>query len=561
LRKILFLIIPTLICFVFANQTLANSPERIGGKDRFHVAVNISQKGWTDPSQVDTVILANYLAFADALSATPLAYQENAPILLTRPDHLEQVSKDEILRLKPNKVIIVGGAPSVSDAVLNEVKKIVPNVQRIGGNDRFEVSANIAKLLTPTKTAVVSNGLVFSDALSIAPYAARNGYPILLVRPTNLPDVVKAQLNGKENTVISGGEPSVGKVVYDQLPTPKRIGGSDRYAVSANIIKDLNLTPEKAYIATGLTFADALTGSVLAAKENAPLLLTRPTSVPDPVRSVINEKQIKNFTILGGASSVSDGVAASLVSPLAGKTIMLDPGHGCDSRTSTSCNGDPGAVANGYWEVDLNDQLTARIASYLKAMGATIIYTRGPNEFKTLEERADYANQIMPDLFVSIHHDAAGSSAKGSSVHYSTYRPNLDQKDIYILMNGKKYTWLREDTENKLFYYNDNGTTKSVSYEGNVIAYDTISPSIAAQKSKVLAELLVPALEGFGINDRMGDKPRDHNLFVTRKTKVPAVLFEAGYVTNSDEVKILADPNIQDQRAKKIADAIKNFFQ
>lgn len=562
LRKIFFLLFTMLLCVTLyaPNQASADSTERLSGNDRFEVAVNISKKGWPNQGDTNTVILAYYNAFADALSAGPLAAKYNAPILLTHSDKLTEVTKNEINRLKPQTVIIVGGEGSVQQKVANAVDAIVPTVRRIGGQDRFEVAAKIAKEeVNTTNAVVVANGLDFPDALAIAPYAAYNHHPILLVRPNNLPATTKSALAGKAKTIIVGGNASVGTAVANQLPGVTRIGGQDRYEVATNIIKQLNMPTNKVYLATGLTFADALTGSVLAAKENAPLLLTRPTSVPGVVRDLINEKQIKDFTILGGPASVSDGVASSLILPLGGKTVMVDPGHGCTSSKAGTCGGDPGAVNGDTYEATLNWQLASKVGNYLKAMGANVIYARGQYENKTLEERAAYANSVMPDLFLSIHHDAGPTSAKGSSVHYSTYRPNLDQKDIYISYSGTNYDWISEDEDKKIFYYNDNGTTKSVSYMGNVIAYDR-TPSQAALQSKALAEQLIPALAGFGINDRMGGSPKDHNLYVTRKMKMPSVLFEAGFITNNDELKILLNQDTQTKRAQKVAEAVKQFL-
>ncbi|MGZ7210493.1 MAG: N,N-dimethylformamidase beta subunit family domain-containing protein, partial [Methanobacterium sp.] len=61
-----------------------------------------------------------------------------------------------------------------------------------------------------------------------------------------------------------------------------------------------------------LTFADALTGSVLAAKQNAPLLLTTPGSLPEETSRIIREGKTSSFIILGGPASVEDKIVADL---------------------------------------------------------------------------------------------------------------------------------------------------------------------------------------------------------------------------------------------------------
>ncbi|MGG1630847.1 N,N-dimethylformamidase beta subunit family domain-containing protein [Rossellomorea sp. NRS-1567] len=299
-----------LLVFAFASEVTANENEveRLGGKDRFEVAVNVSKKGWTE---AQTVYIVNFLAFADALSATPLAYQSDAPILLTHANSLTGVTKDELNRLQASKVVLIGGTGSISHNIVEDLQDMgIRDIHRIGGKDRYDVSANVANYVHSTEQAVIATGMTFADALSIAPYAARNGYPILLTRKSDIPAPIAHYINDKTitSTIIMGGEGSVGKEVASKLPKPERIGGSDRYAVAANLIKEKNLPSEKAYIATGLSFADALTGSVLAAKENTPILLTRSDVLPDDTKNIIEEKNISNYLILGGPASVREEV-------------------------------------------------------------------------------------------------------------------------------------------------------------------------------------------------------------------------------------------------------------
>ncbi|OCA88276.1 hypothetical protein A8F94_10790 [Bacillus sp. FJAT-27225] len=291
------------------SYKLANGNIRLSGSDRFQVANNVASSGW---NKSNSVVVVNYLAFADALAASPFAYYKDAPILLTLPNSLKSETLLKINELAPQTIYIIGGTGSVSATVESQLRGMAQNVIRIGGKDRYEVSKNIAAEIPNNGGAVVANGLVFSDALSIAPYAARTGYPILLTAKDKLPDATKLALQGKQNTLVIGGEGSVSAAVAGQLPNSSRIGGADRYEVSANIIRQLNLPAETAFVSTGLTFADALTGSVLAAKQNAPLLLTRPDRLPDSIRAVINERSISSFTILGGTGSVSEAVVSSL---------------------------------------------------------------------------------------------------------------------------------------------------------------------------------------------------------------------------------------------------------
>jgi N-acetylmuramoyl-L-alanine amidase len=534
---------------VSANEAV--SVERVSGQDRFEVAVNVSKKGWASGSS--TVILVNYQAFADALAASPLAFKVNAPILLTNPDKLNAKTEEEIKRLKASKVIVIGGTGSVNQNVVSRLSNLHISIERIGGKDRYEVAYNVSRKLTAAGKVIISNGTTFADALSISPYASKHEYPILLTGKDKLPSFTLKAIQEKkpQQSIIVGGIGSVSSAVEKQLTNPLRLGGKDRFEVAVNIAKRFNPSSTKASISNGMTFADALTGSVLAAKQNMPLLLTQSNSVPDVTKNYIDQSEINSFTIFGGTASVSNSVVSYLKGemPLSGKRIVLDAGHG---------GSDPGAVNGSIYEKNLNISFTKLLAGHLKKLGAEIIYTRDPSndKFISLEDRAAFANAKNADLFISIHHDSGGGS--GQSVHYSSYRPGIETKDVYVKYAGKTYPFVREDTERKLFYYKDGSTVKSMSYQGDIIAYDTISPSAAATVSKNLAPVASTAIKYNGIGTGY---IKDHNLYVTRWTTMPSILIELGYMSNTNELSYLKQSSVQNNRSLSLAKAIENFYR
>ena len=279
-----------------------DSPIRIAGKNRYETAVAISQKGWVTSG---TAVLATGSDFPDALAGGPLAYQEDAPILLTKTKSLTAETKQEIQRLKAKKVIILGSAGAVSQEVESELKRMGLSVERVGGKTRFETAALIAGKLNSDR-AVVANGLNFPDVLSVSSYAAKNGVPILLTRTDRLPDETKSALSDVSSTYVIGSTGAVSKSVSDQLPKPTRYGGKNRYETGYEVATKLPLGHETAYIATGANFPDALAGSVLAAKNDAPILLVRPTAIPEATNRQL--AAYEGFSIFGGTGAVSDGV-------------------------------------------------------------------------------------------------------------------------------------------------------------------------------------------------------------------------------------------------------------
>ena len=279
---------------------------RIAGPDRYETAVDISREGWKTSK---TVVLATGSDFPDALAGGPLAYKEQAPILLTRPTSLHVSTEEEIERLKAKKVIILGSKSAVSSEIEKKLENKGLEVVRIGGKTRFDTAALIAKRL-PSDQTVVANGLNFPDVLAVSPYAAKNGIPILLTRTDNAPAETLNALKGKKNSIVVGSTGAISNNVMKQFPNPVRYGGATRYDTAKEIITKLSLGTEKAYVSTGANFPDALAGSVMAANQNAPILLVRPNEIPKATKDLLSKYH--DFTILGSTGAVSDQVRKEL---------------------------------------------------------------------------------------------------------------------------------------------------------------------------------------------------------------------------------------------------------
>lgn len=285
---------------------------RISGANRYGTAVAISQEGW---ETADTVVLARGDDYADALAGVPLAYALDAPMLLTHKDRLTESTKDEILRLKAKKAYILGGTGAVSEVVEDAVKAMGLDVVRISGANRFGTAAAVAKELAkyniPT-TAVMAYGLDFPDALAAASYAAVNGYPILLVRSdalTSATETVIAELN-IDDFIVVGGPGVISDSLFHQLQNATRVAGGNRYETAIELAKYFYSDNERVYLATGLDFADAITGGVLAAKNNSAMLLVRKDRIPPSVQDFISGYRFYTASIFGGEGAINDTVIA-----------------------------------------------------------------------------------------------------------------------------------------------------------------------------------------------------------------------------------------------------------
>lgn len=302
----IFLIISTPVS---ANGTTVT---RIMGDNRFATSVEVSKQGW--PNGSAKIVLAVGDNFPDALAGAPLAYDLNAPILLTKKASLPYEVSIEIKRLNVKEAIILGGPNVISDGVLKELHNMGIKTERVAGKDRFETTVKIAnRLSVKSDIAVVAYAGNFPDSLSVASVAAQNKYPIFLVSKDNIPDSVKEALKGYKRTFVIGGDKVVTNQVMNQLPNPVRVAGSDRFDTAAKVVDTFGQTTAKtAVVATGKQFADALTGSVLAAKQKSPVLLVDHKAVPTSVSNMIAKSNFQQFSIIGGTGAVADNVPGLL---------------------------------------------------------------------------------------------------------------------------------------------------------------------------------------------------------------------------------------------------------
>ncbi|WP_159785638.1 cell wall-binding repeat-containing protein [Bacillus sp. N1-1] len=287
--------------------------QRISGDDRYETAIEIARAGW--PEGADNVVLATGATFPDALAGAPLAFQMDAPILLTPKAKLDKRVKNLMKEFGVKKVTILGGSNAISSSVENELKKDMKlTVNRIQGENRYETAAAIAETLLPNRTAVIAYGGNFPDALSMAPYAAMYGHPIFLTDKNELSEATKKAMSNYTKTYVIGGPNAVSENVVKQLPSPTRIKGNDRYETSIAVTKKLKLPTYGVFVATGEGFADALTGSVLAAKFGAPTILTKKNQLPDSTYKFFKEEQTTDYIILGGTGAVGTGVEDDILS-------------------------------------------------------------------------------------------------------------------------------------------------------------------------------------------------------------------------------------------------------
>jgi putative cell wall-binding protein len=294
------------------------SVDRLGGADRYAVSAAISAD--TFLPLVQTAMIASGAVFTDALSASAAAGAEGAPVLLTQKSSIPDVIADELTRLKPQRILVLGGTATIDASVEAALGAYSPSVTRIAGADRFAVSAAVSanSFGAGRPVAYIASGAVFPDALSGSAAAGRLGGPVLLVERGSVPAVVAAELArlSPAKIVVLGGTNTISDSVVTDLkliaPT-SRIAGADRFAVSAAIATDAFPTGTRTvFVASGAVFPDALSGAAAAIANFGPILLVNSNSIPQEIGIELDRLNPFRIVVLGGPNSVSETVETDL---------------------------------------------------------------------------------------------------------------------------------------------------------------------------------------------------------------------------------------------------------
>ena len=231
---------------------------------------------------------------------------------------------------KPEKPGTVTPTPSVPGAVIptpsvpgtttpSTPAQTTKATTRVAGADRIQTAVEVSKkYYESADTVIVANYEKFADSLSASALSKALKAPILLVQKDQLDSVVAQEIKrlGAKNVIVIGGEQSIDKT-KDSLSqyNVQTIAGSDRYETSAKIAQEIikRTGTKQAVIASGETFADALTVAPLANKHNMPILLVQQNNIPKATQEVL--KQIDKVIIVGGEKTISKEVENKLPNP------------------------------------------------------------------------------------------------------------------------------------------------------------------------------------------------------------------------------------------------------
>lgn len=290
---------------------------RISGATRFDTAVAASRVGF--PAGASTVFVATGSNYADALAAGPWALREGSPILLSPPAVLPSAVHDELRRLRPKRVVVIGGTSAVSDSVMAAIGKAATGarVERVHGSTRYDTALEISRTAFRQATvAHVASGRDFADALVGGPLSGGAG-PILLVPGEGAPStdtVEELRRLQVDRILVLGGTARITATMESALgsvaPT-ERIAGQDRYETAALVAaRSGSAAGGVAYVASGESYPDALVSTGLQVTAPGTLLLSRRECLPSATAAFLRKRSDARITLIGGTGALGDEVAA-----------------------------------------------------------------------------------------------------------------------------------------------------------------------------------------------------------------------------------------------------------
>jgi len=229
------------------------------------------------------------------------------------------------------------------------------------------------------------------------------------------------------------------------------------------------------------------------------------------------------------------------------KTVVIDPGHG---------GKDPGSVGSITCEKDIVLAIAMKLGKYIESKldDVKVVYTRTTDEFVPLYKRAEIANNIKADLFLSIHANGVPEGVPKKSVQGT--------ETLVLGLHRAEENFEVAKKENSVILMEEDYTTRYEGFDPNSpesYIMLTLMQSVYFDHSINLAKNIQ---DQFRVRARRNDRGvKQQGLLVLAQTSMPGVLIETGFITNPEEEKYLMTDEGQDYIASAIFRAFRDYKQ
>jgi N-acetylmuramoyl-L-alanine amidase len=219
--------------------------------------------------------------------------------------------------------------------------------------------------------------------------------------------------------------------------------------------------------------------------------------------------------------------------------VVIDAGHG---------GHDPGSISShgGQYEKDVTLSIAKSIRDELVASGRVrVALTRDTDKFLVLQDRFGLARKMKANLFISVHADSAASTDAHGATVYTLSEVASDREAQRLASRENK-----SDIINGVNLGSADANVSSILID--LTQRETMN--VSADFAKVLIR------EAKNTMQLRSDSHKFAAFVVLKAPDTPSLLFETGYMSNTNDVAMLTSPDGQRRIGKAVAGAIQVHF-
>ncbi|MDR0431409.1 MAG: N-acetylmuramoyl-L-alanine amidase [Tannerellaceae bacterium] len=223
-------------------------------------------------------------------------------------------------------------------------------------------------------------------------------------------------------------------------------------------------------------------------------------------------------------------------------TVVIDAGHGGKD------SGAKGATVN---EKVINLAVALKLGNLIvdKHDDIKVVYTRKTDKFIELDERANIANRNKADLFISVHTNAVSKGSHVAGTETFTLGLARTDENLEVAKRENSVIMLEDDYLQKYEGFDPNSSESYIIFEFMQSKHLEQSISLASDIQKA-----------FSTSAKRGDRGvKQAGLLVLRKTSMPSVLVELGFITNREEEKFMKSAAGQNKLATALYEAFAKY--
>jgi len=299
--------------------------------------------------------------------------------------------------------------------------------------------------------------------------------------------------------------------------------------------KDLKSSSSSPVVAQSSTPASAISSKLVPAKAEVPQAVNQVKETP-------KKAETKTLVISESSKAVSStpSMPKKRPEPKHDKyVVVIDPGHG---------GADPGAVANGVMEKNITLALARALRDKMHATGRyNVVMTRDRDYYIKLQDRKEIARKVNADLFISLHADSIDrNNVRGASIY------TLSEK-----ASDGETARLAESENNSGFV-----AGVDLGHESQEVADILLDLAMREKmnESNMFAKILESSLHVNKVN-LLPNSTRSAGFAVLKAPDVPSILLEMGFISNSQEAKLLNTSEFREKVSNSILKGVDNYFR